>query len=471
MLILKDNIGLYTDRYELTMAQGYFFSGQQSIQACFDYFFRKNPYDGGYTVFAGLADLLDTLEKYRFGKEDIVFLETLGYDRKFIDYLKKFRFKGNVYSIMEGEVVFPNEPILRVEGNIIECQLIESLLLNILNFQSLIATKASRIRMVAGDKQLIDFGFRRAQGLGAIHASRAAIIGGFNATSNTFSALQYGLKSSGTMAHSWIQFFENELDAFRNFVSHYPNTSILLVDTYDTLKSGIPNAVKVAKELEKQGNRLFGIRLDSGDLAYLSKIARKMFDESQLEYIKIVVSNQIDEYVMKSLLEQKAPIDGFGIGTALVTGKNDGALDGVYKLSQVNGRPTMKFSENISKMTLPGIKNIYRYFELNNNLFVADGIEMDGAKIPRIIFNPIFPDKYSVVKDLVTENIISHVMEDGIITMDRQTIDDISGFASTRLKQLPLEYKRFTNPHVYKVGIGSKLKETQTTLKNKLWMH
>ncbi|MBN2212600.1 MAG: nicotinate phosphoribosyltransferase [Bacteroidales bacterium] len=465
MSILENNTGLYTDHYELTMAQGYFLSGKQNTRANFDYFFRRNPYQSGFVLFAGLADLLETIENYRFEEEDCQYLQSAGFHKKFTQYLKSFKFNGTIHAVREGEIVFPNEPVVRVEGNIIETQLIETLLLNILNFQSLIATKAARIRLVARDKLLIDFGMRRAQGLGAIHASRAAIIGGFNGTSNVYSAFQFGFDSSGTMAHSWIQTFDNELDAFREFARFNPDNAILLVDTYDTLKMGIPNAIKVAKELEKSGRKLLGIRLDSGDLAYLSKEARKMLDKSDLDYVKIVASNQLDEHIIRSLMEQEAPIDAFGVGTALVIGKDEGALDGVYKLSHVNNKPTMKLSENISKMTLPGIKNIYRYYHQDDSLFYADGIELQNKEAPQIIYHPQQPEKNVSVKDLMHEAIINKVMENGK-PLYLSSIEDVSEYARTRISQLDSEYKRFENPHLYKVGIGRELMNLRDNLKS-----
>ena len=468
MPIHFNHIGLYTDHYELTMAQGYFLSGKQTTPASFDYFFRKNPYNGGFVIFSGLSDLLEMLINYRYEKEDCQYLESLGFNKRFIEYLKNFTFTGNIYSVREGEIIFPNEPVVRVEGNLIETQVIETLLLNILNFQSLIATKAARIRLVAGEKYLSDFGLRRAQGLGAIHASRAAIIGGFNNTSNVYSAYHFNLESGGTMAHSWIQSFDSELKAFREFVRHNPDSAILLVDTFNTITSGLPNAIRVAKELEKRDHRLFGIRLDSGDLAYLSKAARKILDENQLEYVKIIVSNQLDEHVIKSLQEQHAPIDAFGVGTALVTGKNEGALDGVYKMAQIKDKPTMKFSENIAKMTLPGIKTIYRYFEPEDNLLYADGVELRDADVPWEIYHPHQIEKHSSLKDVKHEEIISKVMENGKIINDKPSIGHIAEYVQKRLKQLPEEIKRFENPHMYKVGIGKKLMEIRNNLKNTL---
>ena len=467
MSVLQKNIGIYTDYYELIMAQGYFLSRKYTNPASFDYFFRKNPYGGGFVIFAGLANLLEMLENYKFGKEDCQYLQSIGFDNKFVEYLKTFEFKGNVYTVNEGEVVFPDEPIVRIDGSILETQLVESLVLNILNFQSLIATKAARIRLVAGDKLLLDFGLRRAQGLGAIHASRAAIIGGFNKTSNTYSARQFGIIPNCTMAHTWIQTYDNELEAFREFVKFYPETAVLLVDTYNTLNLGVPNAITVAKEMEKQGKRLSGIRLDSGDLAYLSKKVRRMFDESGLNYVNIVASNQLDEYIIRSLLEQNAPIDAFGVGTSLVTGKDEGALDGVYKLSEVNNQPTMKVSENISKITLPGKKKLYRFTNRDENCFYADGIELHNSNVPHIIYHPQQHEKNTPVKNYSYEENVKKVMENGKTIIKKPSLETISEFAQQRLKLLPDEYKRFENPHIYKVGIGKDLMNLRNQLKVK----
>ncbi|HAF30885.1 MAG TPA: nicotinate phosphoribosyltransferase [Bacteroidales bacterium] len=466
-MIFKKNIGLYTDHYELTMAQGYFLSGLQNKIASFDYFFRKNPFKGGYVVFAGLSDLIDLIDDFKFDDEDCNYLENIGFDKNFIYYLKDFKFSGDLFSVREGEIVFPNESIIRVEGNIIETQLIESLLLNIINFQSLIATKAARMRLVAGERQLVDFGLRRAQGFGSIHASRAAMIGGFNSTSNVYSACRYGFESTGTMAHSWIQTYNDEIDAFREFVRFYPTSSILLVDTFDTIKKGIPNAIKIAKELEELGGKLQGIRLDSGDLAFLSKTARKMLDEEGLEYVKIVVSNQLDEHLIRSLLQQNAPIDAFGVGTSLVIGKDEGALDGVYKLAQIGDRPTMKISENISKMTLPGKKKIYRYVDSTTNTFLLDGIELTGFK-PDKIYKIQGVNKEYITRNLKSEEIVTKVMERGKRLIPNLSVHDIASFSQLRLKQVTEETKRFENPHTYVVGIGNELKKLQDKLKEEI---
>jgi len=467
MSIIRQNTGLYTDHYELSMAQGYFLSGKKDTQANFDYFFRKNPYGGGYVVFAGLDDLLKALQDFRYSDEDCSYLESIGFDKKFLRHLARFSFSADVHSAMEGEIVFPNEPVLRVRGNIIETQLVESIVLNVLNFQSLIATKAARMRYVAGNRLLVDFGMRRAQGLGAIHASKAAIAGGFNSSSNVYSAHSFGFDSSGTMAHSWVQSFDREIDSFREFVRYYPGNSILLVDTYDTLESGVPNAITVAREMEKNGHKLTGIRLDSGDLAWLSKQSRKMLDEAGLEYVKIVASNQLDEHVIKSLLYQEAPIDSFGVGTAVATGKGDGALDGVYKLTQVDDQPSMKVSENIEKTTLPGIKTIHRYIN-GENKFYADAVEIEDLPAPEKIYHPFSPEKNCRLKGYSHENIIEQVMSGGEI-LTKKSLDEIVKYAGQRLAQLPDETKRFDNPHIYKTGIGEELMNLRDKLKKKLW--
>lgn len=455
--------GLFTDHYELTMAQGYFMDGRENLTASFDYFFRKNPFGSGYAIFAGLQDLLEMISNFHFDTASIDHLNKIGFKSDFLEYLKNFRFKGNIYSPIEGEVVFSNEPIVRFEGNIIETQLIETLSLNVLNFQTLIATKASRLRRSAGDKIVIDFGMRRAQGMSAVHGSRAAVIGGVNSTSNVYSAYLYGLTSTGTQAHSWIQSYNDELTAFRKFAKAFPKNCVLLVDTFDTLKSGVPNAIRVAKEMEERGERLFAVRLDSGDLAYLSKKTRSMLDEAGLSYVKIVASNQLDEYLIKSLIEQGSPIDAFGVGTSLITGQKDAALDGVYKLSMADGKPNLKLSDDLEKVTLPGVKKICRYFN-GSGMFYADGIMLEDESEPERIFHPLQPLKSSVVSGLKKENLQSKVFSEGEILLKQRSVSEISEYAKERLSNLPDEHKRFENPHIYKVGISSKLMELRNEI-------
>ncbi|HUI44436.1 MAG TPA: nicotinate phosphoribosyltransferase [Nitrospirota bacterium] len=460
---MEKHTGLYTDHYELTMAQGYFFNGMKDIPACFDYFYRENPFRGGYAIFAGLRDLLEILEGLRFDDEDCNYLRSIGFDPAFVAFLKNFEFRADIYAPEEGEVVFPFEPVVRVEGNIIESQIIETMVLNILNFETLIATKAARIRRAAGDKLVIDFGLRRAHGLGGILASKAAVLGGANSTSNVYSAFQFNLASTGTQAHSWIQAYDDEITAFRDFAKAFPRRCVLLVDTYNTLKSGVPNAITVAGEMEARGDKLFGVRIDSGDLAYLSKKARKMLDEAGLQYVKIVVSNKLDEHVIKSLLEQGSPIDAFGVGTKLVTGHPDGALDGVYKLSMSNNKPRLKISENPEKIILPGRKNVFRYTD-ENGQFYADCIALDEEDEIDIIYHPHQPAKSSVVSAYKKERLLRKVMDKGTIIIERKKPEEIAASVQARLRHLPDEHKRFENPHTYKVGISKRVMHLRSML-------
>lgn len=458
--------GTYTDLYQLTMGQVYFLKGTGSRQAVFDYFFRKIPFDGGYVVFAGLGELLPILHELHFSKQDLEYLRSIGLHSDFIGHLKSFRFRGNLYSAREGEIVFPGEPIVRVEGSILEAQIVETVLLNLLNFQSLVATKAARIRYVAGDKMLSDFGLRRAQGLGGYHASRAAAIGGFQSTSNVKAALDFGIPAAGTMAHSFIQSYENELSAFRDFAEKRPDSCVLLVDTYDTLRSGVPNAITVAKEMEQRSKKLSAIRLDSGDLAYLSKQARKMLDDAGLHYVSIAVSNQLDEHVIKSLADQHAPIDFYGVGTNLVTCAPDAALDGVYKLAHFDGKPRIKLSENLKKVTLPDRKQVYRIVTEDGNLYGADIITLHDESAVDLMHHPVDPEKSLSVAGLKKENLLHEVMKDGKITGELPGLKDISEYCRRQLGRLAPEHKRFQNPHIYKVGISARLRDLRNELRH-----
>lgn len=470
MSIINTKIGLYTDYYELTMAQGYFYSGKKDDVTTFDYFFRNNPFGGGFTVFAGLADFLELLKNFSFDTSDIVYLKEQGLKPEFLDYLKDFRFSGTIFSMNEGEIVFPNEPILRIEGNIIECQLIESLLLNILNFESLIATKAFRVKLVAGERPFSDFGMRRAQGFGAIHASRATIIGGASSTSNAIAGKIFDIPVSGTQAHSWVQSFDSELEAFRAYANIHPENTVLLVDTFDTIKSGIPNAIQVGKEMEDKGLQLVGIRLDSGDLAYLSKIARIMLNDAKLDYVKIIASNQLNEHVIKTLLkDQNAEIDAFGIGTELVTGKPNAALDGVYKLAEINVQPKMKLSENIIKTTLPGKKQVIRYFDEKGN-FYRDAVVLNNEKPEEIatVFHPVYPEKNTSIENLKHEFLLQEVVVDGVVKLPQKSLNEIHEYLQQRAAFLPDEHKRFISPHIYKVGISKQLMTVRNSLAKQL---
>ncbi len=454
----------YTDLYQLTMGQVYFTSGLSDQPVVFDYFFRKTPFDGGFVVFAGLEDLLQQLQSLHFSSDDLYYLKEQGFDQTYLEHLKHFRFRGSIYSSLEGDVVFPVRPILRVEAGLLEAQLIETLLLNMLNFQSLVATKAARMRLVAGDRILSEFGLRRAQALGGFHASRAAVVGGVNSTSNVRAAREFDLKVTGTMAHAFIQRYESELDAFKAYAATYPDQTVLLVDTYDTLRSGIPNAIKVGQELKAKGHALLGIRLDSGDLAYLSKNARKMLDEAGLQDTKIVVSNQLDEYVIRSLIQQGAPIDVFGVGTSLATGSPDAALDGVYKLAFAGGKPRIKLSETIKKVTLPDRKQVYRLFDGDGNFFGADAISLVDEASPSSMRDPFEPQKSMDLGSFRTEPQLLQVMEKGRPVEPQRSVASVAAYAKERLARLPDEYKRFDNPHIYKIGISPKLHELRTSL-------
>ena len=454
----------YTDKYQLTMSQVYFLKGHEKTRAVFDYFFRKLPFNGGYAIFAGLEDLVSTLEILRFDKHDLIYLKELGYHPDFLRYLEKFRFTGNIHSSQEGDLVFPVRPILQIEANIIEAQIIETLLLNILNFQTLIATKASRMRQAAEGRTLIDFGLRRAQGPGGYYASRAAFIGGFDSTSNVVAGRDFGIPVSGTMAHSFIESYDDELSAFSQFAEVQPNDCVLVVDTYDTLKSGLPNAITVAKKMEAKGQRLNGIRLDSGDLAYLAKESRKRLNSAGLEYVKIAVSNQLDEYIIKSLIEQQAPIDVFGVGTSLVTGHPDAALDGVYKLSMANGKPRIKLSENVSKITLPHLKQVYRIIDNDSNFIGADAITLNDEDDIQIMHHPMYPLKSLSLIRYIKEPLLQKVMANGKRVKDSEVLSEISKYRHSRMEKLPEEYKRFDNPHIYKVGISERLRAERDRL-------
>lgn len=465
MKLLDNELGTFTDMYQLTMMESYFLENRHKHYAAFDYFFRKIPFSGGFVVLAGLQELLEYLNNLKFSSDDINYLQSLKMNSDFLEYLKTFSFNATITSVPEGSLVFPAEPVLTVEGNLLEVQLAETILLNILNFNSLIATKAARIRLVAPDKILIDFGLRRAQGFGGIQASKAAIIGGFDSTSNVFASKYYNLNPVGTMAHSFIQGFDDEISAFRSFANTHPDNCVLLVDTYNTLKSGIPNAITIAKELEKKGYRLKAIRLDSGDLAYLSKKARKMLDENNLHYVKIAASNQLDEIIIKSLSEQDAQIDIFGVGTNLVTGQPDGALDGVYKLAQINDKPALKLSENVNKITLPGLKKIMRFTD-DKGFIQADAVVMrDEVKIEKM-FHPADKDKFMELNGLKGTVLNNVVMEEGNVLIKKETSGQIRERVSYNLSRLPIEYKRFEYPHVYKVGISEKLMNLKDELKS-----
>ncbi|WP_269524172.1 nicotinate phosphoribosyltransferase [Coraliomargarita parva] len=460
--------GLFTDHYQLTMAQGYFLQGRQETSAVFDYFFRRCPFGGAYVVYAGLETLLDALEGFHFSAEDCDFLREQGFGEAFTDYLRDFRFRGDIFSPPEGELVFPHAPVLRVEGNLIECQLIETLVLNVLNFQSLIATKAARIRQVIGpDRTLMEFGLRRAQGLGGIHATRAALVGGAESTSNVYAARAFGVPSVGTQAHAWIQSFDDELTAFREFARHYPDNCILLVDTYDTIRSGVPNAIIVARELAKEGHALAGIRLDSGDLLALSQAARAQLDAAGLKDVHIVASNQLDEFKIAALLDAGAPIDSFGVGTDLATGKDDANLDGIYKLAMSGGKDRLKLSESPAKAILPGSKEVRRYFDAEGGMAAdvvcrnTDGKSIDARLLPK-------PGESLPLKGLRYEVLQQPVMTGGHRTAPPRQAKQIRECVQNNLSRLPQGYKALNNPAAYPVAASHELLEHRLHLQNEI---
>lgn len=454
----------FVDQYELAMGQVYFQLGRLHEKATFDYFFRKIPFNSGYVIFAGLNDILEILEKLKFNEDDLEFLAKLHFDHDYLNFLKNFRFTGNVYACEEGEVVFPQEPIVRIEANLIEAQMIETLVLNILNFESLIATKASRMRFAAPDKTLVEYGLRRAQGPGGYYASRASVIGGFDGTSNVLAAKDYNLISSGTMAHSFIQSEDKELEAFRKFAEHRPQDCVLLIDTFNTLESGLPNAIMVAHEMEKRGKRLKGIRLDSGDLSYLAHECRIRLNKAGLNYVKIIASNQLNEDIIKSLEAENAPIDIYGVGTSLVTGNPDAALDGVYKLSDIDNKPKMKVSDSIKKVSFPCKKQIFRVFDREGNFFGADAVGLiDEVKI-EIIHHPIESLTSLDLSDLKKVPLHKICMKEGRRISKTPGVSEMRDYSKNRLKLLPDEFKRFTNPHIYKIGLTTKLKTIREDL-------
>lgn len=462
------NLALLTDFYQLTMLAGYFESQKTDQVAVFDLYFRKIPQKGGYCVAAGLQPALEYLETLRFEKDDLDYLRsTKTFSEGFLEYLRNFRFEGTVHAIPEGTLVFPGEPLLRLHAPLPQAQLVESALLNIINFQTLIATKAARICTAAGPTKVVEFGLRRAQGIdGAMSASRAAYLGGCSATSNTLAGKNYGIPVRGTQAHSWIMSFGDELEAFRAYARHYPDSCLLLVDTYDTLGSGVPNAIKVGLELKAAGHNFTGIRLDSGDLAYLSKQARAMLDEAGLPEAIILASNDLDEFLVESLLQQGARIDTWGVGTRLVTSKDDPALGGVYKLVaiDVDGvmEPRIKISANPEKVTFPGIKQVWRSSDLKGDVL---SLEDERLASDVTVYDPLYAHvAYSVSPGTGWQPLLQPVMQSGrrttppeeLSTLRKRTLDGLGGLRE--------EHKRLQNADQYRVGLSAELFELRSRM-------
>ncbi|WP_432820878.1 nicotinate phosphoribosyltransferase [Trichloromonas sp.] len=464
------NSALLTDLYELTMLAGYFEKGMHEKPATFDLFFREAPYLGSYAVFAGLEPALDYLSKLHFSDRDLEYLASLGiFKPSFLAYLKNFRFHGRVIAPAEGTVVFGHEPLLTVEGSLAEAQFVETALLNIINFQTLVATKAARLTVTAGDGEVIEFGLRRAQGPdGGLSVARAAYIGGVRSTSNVLAGQQFGIPVKGTHAHSWIMSFPDELTAFRAYADCFPDSCVLLVDTYDTLESGLPNAITVARELREKGHELLGIRLDSGDLAYLSREARRRFDVAGFAEVKIVASNDLDEHVIHSLRDEGGRIDIYGVGTRLATcaGEGGGALGGVYKLVRFDDQPRLKVTSDSSKSTIPDRKHVLRAIDPDGN-FSMDILcrEHEQLRPGDLLYDPTNPARRKQLPaDIRLENLRQTVMEDGCILHDAPSLDQLADHCAAQLKRMPAGSLRLINPHRYKVAISPQLHQLREEL-------
>ena len=465
----KGNLSLLTDFYELTMANGYLNNNLSSKVVCFDVFFRKVPDSGGFAILAGLEQVVKYLENLKFSREDIEFLRKQKiFKEDFLFYLENFKFSCDVWSLDEGTPIFPTEPIFTIKGPIIEVQLIETMVLLILNHQSLIATKSNRIARAAGEIPVYEFGARRAQGAdAAVFGARAAYIGGCEGTSCTLAAKDFDIPLCGTMAHSFAQIFDSELDAFKAYAKLYPQNCILLVDTYNVLKSGLKNAITVFKEdIIKNGYRPGGIRIDSGDLTYLSKKARKMLDDEGLYDCKICVSNALDEYIIRDMLNQGAPIDSFGVGERLITASSDPIFGGVYKLTAVQGNdgefiPRIKMSENVSKITTPGFKMLWRMKDNKSGKYISDVITLydeiiDSSK-PYEIFDPTHTWKRKTLKDFTAIKMLKPIFKGGKNVYKLPKINQIKKYCKEETVLLWDEVKRFENPHEYYVDLSANL--------------
>jgi len=468
------NLTLLTDLYELTMMYGYYRHKIDAKEAVFDMFFRRRPGESAYVIVAGLEQVIEYINNLKFDEDDIAYLRSLKlFDEPFLKRLEDFRFTGEIYAIPEGTVAFQNEPLVRVKAPIFEAQLIETALLNLINHQTLIATKASRVVHAAQGDGVLEFGLRRAQGPDAgIYGARAAIIGGCVATSNVMTGKMFDIPVRGTHAHSWVMSFPDELTAFRAYAEIFPDSCLLLVDTYDTLRSGIPNAIKVFEELAAKGYRPVGIRLDSGDLAYLSKKARRMLDDAGFPDAKVFASNDLDETLIWDLKAQGAAIDMWGVGTKLITSEDNPALGGVYKLvaEYNNGtlEPKIKISENVAKITTPGYKMVYRLYDKSDGMAIADLITLDEEAVdetkPLTIFDPDEEWKRMTLTDYTAKPLLVPVFIDGKCVYDCPPLLEIQRYAKSQLATLWDEYKRIKNPHVFKVDLSQKLYDLKQNL-------
>ena len=471
------NLTLLTDLYEITMMNGYFKEGKGDEIAIFDVFFRRNNLIT-YSLFAGLEQALDYVLNLKFGKEEIDYLRGLNlFSEEFLSYLANMKFTGDIYAVPEGTVVFPGEPILTVKAPVMEAQFIETALLNILNHQTLIASKAAKICDSAKGDTVMEFGLRRAQGPDAgIYGTRASIIGGCNSTSNVLAGKMFDVPVAGTHAHSWVMNFPSEYEAFKAYANVYPNAVILLVDTYDTLNSGIPNAIRVFDEMVKEGKRPLGIRIDSGDLAYLTKKARKMLDDAGYDYVKICASGDLDERLVQSLKLQGAKIDTWGIGTKLITSADMPSLGGVYKLAGVveNGRilPKIKVSDNSAKITNPGFKTFYRIYDKKTGKAEADLIALRGEDIdftqPLTLYHPIERWKKTTFTDYEVRELPVCVVKGGKLNVEMPKVKDVAKYAKSEMESFWDEYKRIDQPQIYKVDLSDGLYELKHTMLEKI---
>ena len=466
---------LFTDLYEFTMIQGYHHY-RKNPQVVFDMFFRRQPFSGGFSIFAGLDDLIDQLETFSFSGDDLDYLRSLQmFGEPFLEFLREFRFTGDLYSVPEGSVVFPGEPLIRIHGSLIEAQLIEGLVLNVINFQTLIATKAARVYVASNGGNVLEFGLRRAQGRdGAMSASRAAFIGGASATSNTMAGKAFGIPVKGTMAHSWIMAFASEEESFQRYADLYPDSSILLIDTYSTLDSGLEAAIRVGKKLKERG-KSFGVRLDSGDLEYLSKQVRKRLDSAGLPDATITASNELNEEIIHQLITSDSPIDSWGVGTNMVTGGDEASLTGVYKLAAKsdNGElvPTIKVSNQPAKSTNPGVKQVYRFRDASGAP-LADLITLESESInpgERYTFN--HPDlsarRFEMAHYDTIEPMLRPQMTHGERINDRKPLKRLQEHCIASLEAFDETYKRIINPHVYKVSLSDRLADLKRELINR----
>jgi len=463
------NYTLLCDFYELTMANGYFLSGKGDEIAYFDVFFRRIPDGGGVAIAAGLEQIIDYIKNLKFTDEDIEFLRGKNlFSEDFLDYLRTFKFTGDMWAVPEGTPIFPNEPILTVRAPAIQAQFIETYVLLCINHQSLIATKANRIVRAAQGRAVAEFGSRRAQGAdGAMLGARAAYIGGCGSTACTISDKEFGVPCSGTMAHSWVQMFDNEYDAFKTYCEVYPNNATLLIDTYDVIGSGVPNAIRAFKEvLIPKGVKSFGVRLDSGDITYLTKKIRKMLDDAGLPQCKIIVSNSLDETIIRDIIHQGAKVDAFGVGERLITAKSDPVFGGVYKLvakenADGNIIPKIKISENAIKITNPHFKKLYRIYDKDSNEAVADMLCVHDEVIddtqPLEIFDPDNTWKRKTLTNFYAKELHTQIFKSGECVYECPELSDIRDYCADRVGHLWDEVKRFENPHKFYVDLSAKL--------------